>query len=142
MATLRRIVSIVAKKLPSGGERIVATFEGGATGTLLITTRGRQSIPKACRVEDFKVRKGSPQYAPEAAYCSFSPFRGDREEQGYIKIQRKALPVFPPGSSTRLIKVYCPECGYTMRVTRKWLEAAVPRCPVCFWRREEMEVII
>ena len=31
--------------------------------------------------------------------------------------------------STRLKKVICPECGYTMRVTQKWIETAVPICP-------------
>lgn len=33
--------------------------------------------------------------------------------------------------STRLIKVMCAACGYTMRITRKWLEVAVPDCPDC-----------
>jgi hypothetical protein len=31
--------------------------------------------------------------------------------------------------STRLIKVICPECGYTIRVTRKWIAAGLPVCP-------------
>lgn len=32
--------------------------------------------------------------------------------------------------TTRLIKVECMECGYTVRVTRKWLdEAGAPICP-------------
>lgn len=30
---------------------------------------------------------------------------------------------------TRLIKVACPECGYTCRVTRTWLEQGAPICP-------------
>lgn len=31
---------------------------------------------------------------------------------------------------TRLVKVACPECEYTVRVTRKWLDAAgAPICP-------------
>lgn len=30
---------------------------------------------------------------------------------------------------TRLIKVSCPECGYTVRVTRKWLDVGLPVCP-------------
>lgn len=32
--------------------------------------------------------------------------------------------------STRMIKCECPECGYTVRTTRKWLEVAEPICPV------------
>jgi hypothetical protein len=31
--------------------------------------------------------------------------------------------------STRLIKVVCPQCGYTCRTTRKWLAVGFPRCP-------------
>lgn len=31
--------------------------------------------------------------------------------------------------TTRLIKCECPECGYTARVTRKWLDVAPLHCP-------------
>src|SRR5262249_36715988 len=33
--------------------------------------------------------------------------------------------------STRLLKVQCPaeDCGYTVRVTAKWLEVGFPMCP-------------
>lgn len=31
--------------------------------------------------------------------------------------------------TTRQLKVQCPACGYTLRVTRKWLDVAVPTCP-------------
>src|SRR5262249_21488347 len=32
--------------------------------------------------------------------------------------------------STRLLKCECPRCGYTVRVTRKWIEdAGAPFCP-------------
>lgn len=31
--------------------------------------------------------------------------------------------------ATRLLKVECRECGYTARITRKWLREAVPNCP-------------
>ena len=44
--------------------------------------------------------------------------------------------------STRLKKVFCPSCEYTMRVTQKWLETAVPTCPSpdCDLFGEQMEV--
>jgi len=32
-------------------------------------------------------------------------------------------------AGTRLIKVACPACGYTVRATRKWLEIGSPICP-------------
>jgi hypothetical protein len=31
--------------------------------------------------------------------------------------------------STRLIKALCPECGYTIRTTAKWIENGLPTCP-------------
>ena len=34
------------------------------------------------------------------------------------------------GSGSRLIKVACMECGYTARVTRKWLDIGAPHCPL------------
>lgn len=37
----------------------------------------------------------------------------------------------PKKQTTRLLKVMCPECGYTARVTRIWLdEAGAPLCPI------------
>lgn len=31
--------------------------------------------------------------------------------------------------STRLIKCECVKCGYTVRLSKKWIEVALPRCP-------------
>lgn len=30
--------------------------------------------------------------------------------------------------STRMIKVVCPDCGYTVRTTRQWIEQGLPTC--------------
>lgn len=38
--------------------------------------------------------------------------------------------------STRQLKAVCKECGYTVRVTRKWLNIGVPVCP-CGTEMEE-----
>lgn len=35
----------------------------------------------------------------------------------------------PPKQTTRLLKASCVECGYTVRVTAKWLEVGLPHCP-------------
>lgn len=36
----------------------------------------------------------------------------------------------PKKQPTRLLKAACPECGYTVRITRLWLEkAGAPHCP-------------
>lgn len=34
-----------------------------------------------------------------------------------------------PKQSTRLKKCECEECGYTVRVTQKWLDVGAPHCP-------------
>jgi predicted SprT family Zn-dependent metalloprotease len=31
----------------------------------------------------------------------------------------------------RIHKCACPECGYTVRVSKKWIDVALPECPVC-----------
>jgi hypothetical protein len=31
--------------------------------------------------------------------------------------------------STRMLKAECPECGYTVRLTKKWLAVGAPICP-------------
>lgn len=36
----------------------------------------------------------------------------------------------PPVQGTRMIKASCRDCGYTVRLTRKWITVAVPQCPV------------
>lgn len=35
----------------------------------------------------------------------------------------------PKTQGTRLLKCECDECGYTVRVTKKWLEFGTPICP-------------
>lgn len=32
--------------------------------------------------------------------------------------------------TTRMLKAACPECGYTVRLSRQWLDVRVPMCPV------------
>lgn len=36
----------------------------------------------------------------------------------------------PAKQGTRMIKVACPTCGYTVRLTRRWLDMGAPICPV------------
>ncbi len=35
----------------------------------------------------------------------------------------------PKRQTTRMLKCECLECGYTVRIARKWLEVGVPHCP-------------
>lgn len=41
--------------------------------------------------------------------------------------------------TTRMLKVICPDDGYTLRATRKWLDIGLPSCP-CGAQMEEEEV--
>lgn len=38
-------------------------------------------------------------------------------------------PTRPPVQSTRMLKVSCGLCGYTLRTTGKWLALGIPLCP-------------
>jgi hypothetical protein len=49
--------------------------------------------------------------------------REDDSEDGERKSSR------PKKQGTRLHKVACADCGYTVRVTQKWLEKGLPHCP-------------
>lgn len=35
----------------------------------------------------------------------------------------------PKKDGTRMIKVFCPECEYTVRTTQKWIDVGLPMCP-------------
>ena len=35
----------------------------------------------------------------------------------------------PKKQTTRMIKVGCPDCGYSVRTTEKWLQVGMPQCP-------------
>jgi hypothetical protein len=43
--------------------------------------------------------------------------------------------------STRMVKCECPDCGYTARTTRKWLEIGPPVCPACRVQTEVVETV-
>jgi hypothetical protein len=51
------------------------------------------------------------------------------------KLGRYPHAAINPGSksklkqSTRMIKLECPDCGYTVRTTRKWIDQGMPTCP-------------
>ena len=35
----------------------------------------------------------------------------------------------PKKQSTRILKAECPECGYTIRLSKKWADLGLPNCP-------------
>lgn len=59
------------------------------------------------------------------------------ELKAWIDATLKKMPAFDYGSldldgrkkqSTRMVKVVCVECGYTLRTTQRWLEVGLPTC--------------
>lgn len=63
--------------------------------------------------------------------------------QGDLRAILEALPPYPHGAldasaaekgskpqTTRMVKVECVNCGYTLRTTKKWIEVGLPTC-VC-----------
>lgn len=45
------------------------------------------------------------------------------------EVESEPVTSAPPKQGTRLLKAWCEECGYTVRVTKKWLEVGAPHCP-------------
>jgi len=42
------------------------------------------------------------------------------------------VPARPKTQSTRMLKAMCPECGYTIRLTKSWADKGLPYCHVQF----------
>jgi hypothetical protein len=48
---------------------------------------------------------------------------------GYPHARLNLIAAAEKKQGTRMLKVECPACGYTLRTTAKWLEVGVPTCP-------------
>jgi hypothetical protein len=49
---------------------------------------------------------------------------------GYPHAELGAGVGLTPKQGTRLLKAYCPRCGYVVRITRKWADVGLPVCPI------------
>ena len=38
-------------------------------------------------------------------------------------------PADPNALKTRMLRAWCRHCGYSLRISRKWLAVACPKCP-------------
>ena len=56
------------------------------------------------------------------------PRRGELPKGGEAPEQPRGADT-PKKQGTRMLKVECPKCGYTVRTTSKWLKVGVPTCP-------------
>lgn len=81
----------------------------GLVGKLTGTTAGPELTKLLVKLAD---KVGPYPHARMDVSCGVRSGDGDEKKQG-----------------TRLLKVLCPECGYTIRVTQKWLEVGFPTCP-------------
>ena len=75
----------------------------GLTGKMTATTIGAELRP---RLEGIIAEIGPYPHA------ALNPQAGDRKKQ-----------------STRMLKAVCDECGYTVRLTQKWVDVGLPTCP-------------
>lgn len=72
---------------------------------------------------------GGPEYIALVA-----PFLADLGPYPHGELDAKSG---PPKQPTRLVKVQCPLCEYSVRITRKWLDE--PGAPFCPAHGEQME---
>jgi hypothetical protein len=91
--------------LPKKDRAILASHEAGM--------HDKKPRPDTCRA-CAEVPEPTPAPAPEPI----------------LPVEPAAKPAVKPGvQGTRMLKVECPDCGYTLRTTRKWLDTGLPSCP-------------
>ncbi len=77
----------------------------GLTGKMTATTVGEELAGK---LESVLVDLG------EFPHAALNPFEMEQQR---------------PKQTTRMIKLVAPDCDYTVRTTRKWIEEGLPKCP-------------
>lgn len=97
----------------------------GLQGKMTATTAG-----DALAADMAKVAKALGEYAHAALHAASKPLpRTAPGDPGPEAAPSTPPHSGPPTQTTRLIKVECPGCGYTVRTTAKWLALGNPRCP-------------
>lgn len=91
--------------------------------------QGMLAVGLGGKPAETEVHKGSALWEKLTAIAdSLGPYP-------HAKLDREAK----EKQSTRLLKVECPDCGYVVRVTRKWLDVGLPTC-CCGTEMKEAEV--
>lgn len=75
---------------------------------------------------DMRATRPGPRFDETAA-----PLLAELGDYPHAKLNAHGVSSNGPKQSTRMLKCECPECGYTVRTTQKWLDVAVPGCPAC-----------
>lgn len=76
-----------------------------------------------------KKRKGKPKNKPSTVSERGTYWKDRKKGTRKKKPLASSAWVKDPGS--RLLKAHCDKCGYTIRLSRKWIEVRRPLCPVC-----------
>jgi len=77
-----------------------------------------------------KVLCGKHQAVEMIAETSATAYRQKKRAVRKKTKQRKAGKA-AISTLSRLIKAYCEKCGYTIRLSKKWIEVKRPMCPAC-----------
>jgi hypothetical protein len=89
---------------------------------------------RKCAVGVGLTGKMTATVAGEELLEQLSKFHDKLGAYPHVKLDPSLNPVKKQG--TRMIKCECPDCGYVVRTSQKWLDIATPTCPL----HEEMLV--
>lgn len=73
-----------------------------------------------------KSTKAGPAFVETVA-----PLLAELGDYPHARLNAGARSSNGPKQTTRMLKVECADCGYTVRTSQKWLDVATPCCPVC-----------
>jgi len=90
-------------------------------------TGHKGDFPKLCRLLHLEGKPTQTSHGEKfiEAFSEIVDSLGDYPHARLNVSTRKA-------QGTRMLKACCPECGYTVRLTKKWADIALPDCPVHF----------
>lgn len=131
LADAARVLDVLLHELIHVGDDLVSGHRGrfaevgvrlGLTGSMTATKAGPELRD---RLELLAIELGPYPHGalkvaapvPTLVGPSGEPIPGPRGSSG------------PRKQTARLIKATCGQCGYTIRVTRKWLDVGLPTCP-------------
>lgn len=129
-----RTVKTIAPTLTGGAYlvrtagHILAVRDGKAEDW---TEGRRHRVQEVYRVERIELPKCPTCHQPVR-----EPHEHEEPELPEVPGPELEPPPVPKKQSTRMLKVICPGCGYTVRTTQKWIDIGLPTCPC----GEEMEV--
>jgi hypothetical protein len=69
--------------------------------------------------------KPTATHAGDALKAKLTEYATELGEYPHDRLDRTAW----PKQGTRMLKLICPDCGYIVRTTSKWLEVGYPTCP-------------